>query len=68
MASSDVRAIAEAAFLGKSLKHNPDRVRYHALGHWIRERHGDNAYILNGLWKIDGSRLNKANWHKMDIR
>ena len=68
MASSDVRAIAEAAFLGKSLKHNPKRVRYHALGHWIRERHGDNAYILNGLWEIEGSRLNKANWRKMDIR
>ncbi len=68
MASSDVRAIAEAAFLGKSLKHDPKRLRYHALGHWIRERHGDNAYILNGLWEIDGSRLNKANWHRMDIR
>ncbi len=68
MASSDVRAIAEAAFLGKAMKHNPDRQRYHALGHWIRERHGENAYILNGLWQIDGSRLDKANWHMLDIR
>ncbi len=64
MASSDVRAIAEALLLGSSVEADPERVRYHALGHWIRERHGENAYILKDLWQIDGSRLNRANWHR----
>jgi len=66
MATSDTRAIVEAAVNGEAfVPPSSDRVRYHALGGWHRGRHPKNVYKLDTLWKISGPKLNRESWKKI---
>ena len=65
MASSDVREIVTQALEGRTFQASPDRLRFHATGHWMRARHDKDAYQLNSLWQIKGSRLERSHWKEL---
>ena len=47
MATSDVRKLVEAAIEKRAVEFNQDRVRYHAVGHWMRAKHPRNNFNLD---------------------
>ncbi len=65
MATSDVRKLVEAAIEKKSPEFKQDRVRYHAVAHWMRAKHPQNNYNLDALWKVTGDRSHREHWSEL---
>ena len=63
MSTTDVRTIVETVASGKVYAApTEERVRYHAVGAWQRERHPENFYNLDEIWKISGPKLKRESW------
>lgn len=65
MATSDVRMLVESAIEKRSVEFKQDRVRYHAVGHFMRSRHPKNNYNLDALWKVAGDRSHRRHWSEL---
>ncbi len=70
MSTTDVRRFVEADIQGQTYVPSLDsRVRYHAIGSWQRERHPENHYKIDSLWKVTGPKLNRESWQEViDVR
>ncbi len=71
MANSDVPEIILRNVQGRDWTDapwmNPERIRYHAKGPWVRSRHPGNYYSNVTKWKIGGRIYDIKDWKKEEV-